>query len=442
MQSGENNEHNMISPTVYAAWTKDDLLRFQSTSGGIFTELAYEILSQGGYVCGARYDRENNVEHCIVHDADGVAELRQSKYTQSAMLDTYPQVRELLERGKKVAFCGAPCQVAGLKAFLGREYSDLITFDFICRGVNSPKAYRSWLEEIEGQERSRVTNVWFKYKEGGWKTSPKRTRVTFEDGHMKIYEKEENLFMVGYLGPNLYIRKCCGDCRFKGLPRQGDITLADFWGVAPQYDTDQGTSMVLVNSEKGQALWESVAGRIEFHKQSFEALLSANPMFGTSVNIHPKSEEFLHRISGENFSEMVIKYARVSLWERINRKLAHFLGDVEKRMHTNRDGKRSLLKATAEGSLRVSSWAGDAQSDPLQKPVPVLYAHKKDCVGCSACRAVCPMCAIEMIPDEEGFLYPRIRESICIRCQRCINVCPVEAADQKSASAGSGYSET
>lgn len=403
-------------PQTYAAWTKDDTLRFNSTSGGIFSELAYAVIEKDGYVCGAIYNEECEVEHFIVHNREGIDRLRQSKYTQSALNDVFKKIQRLLQSRELVSFCGSPCQIAGLKSFLGRDYDNLITFDFICRGVNSPKAYKSWLGELENQENSKASRVWFKYKEGGWKSSPKRTRVDFEDGKTEVLDQDNNLFMVGYLGPNLYIRESCGDCRFKGLPRQGDITLADFWGVNPKYDTDQGTSMVLVNTEKGLSLWKTVRDRIEAYEQNFEDILGANPMFDSSANINPHSHEFLERVNEDNFSSLINEYTRVTLSSRILRKLNQYIsiGSKIKKRHVK--------------DLSLAVVRNYKNNNP---PVPVLYEYKVDCCGCTSCYAVCPKNAIDMLPDDEGFRYPSIDAAVCIRCQQCIKVCPIKIADQK-----------
>lgn len=242
-------------PETYAVWSKDQDIRYCSTSGGAFTEFAKAIIADGGLVAGARYNDENLVEHDLIDSYEGIEKLRQSKYMSSSMGDIYKRVKTELDSGRLVGFCGSPCQVAGLYSFLGKEYENLFTMDFICRGMNSPKAFKAWLSEIEQREGCKVTKVWFKYKEGGWKTSPRRTRLDFENGSYKIYKGEKNLYMHGYLTSNLYIRPCCGDCRFKGVPRKSDVTFADFWGIDKELDDDKGTSMLLVNSEKGKKIF-------------------------------------------------------------------------------------------------------------------------------------------------------------------------------------------
>lgn len=316
-----------LKPDTYAVWSKDKEIRYNSTSGGAFSVFAKVILTEGGLVAGARYNDKNLVEHSLVDNVEGLKKLRQSKYISSSPRDIYREVKNVLIKGKTVAFCGSPCQVAGLYSYLGKDYNNLITMDFICRGMNSPKAFQSWLNEIEKKERSTVTRVWFKYKDGGWKSSPKRTRLDFADGHYIVKEGESNLFMYGYLNSNLYIRPCCGACQFKGVPRKSDITLADFWGIEKNLDDDKGTSMILVNSEKGRELLEMAKDSMEVHKKDFESIFCGNPMFTTSVVVPEKSYNFLKDLDNMPFSKCLKRYTRVLLWQKVSER---FIGIVKK----------------------------------------------------------------------------------------------------------------
>lgn len=312
------------TPDTYAVWSKDSDIRYNSTSGGAFSEFAKAILAEGGVVVGAKYNDQNLVEHAIVDNYSGIEELRQSKYLSSSVGDVYKKVKIELANGRLVAFCGSPCQVAGLYSFLGKEYDNLFTMDFICRGMNSPKAYKSWLDEVEKEKGSTATKVWFKYKDGGWKTSPKRTRVDFNDGTFKVFEGEKNLYMNGYLTSNLYIRPCCGDCQFKGVPRKSDVTFADFWGIEKELDDDKGTSMLLVNSEKGRELFSRVRDNIEVHTKDFDTIFAGNPMFSGSVEVPKKAHNFLVDLDNLTFSECLKKYGGypvpIPLWRKAARK--------------------------------------------------------------------------------------------------------------------------
>lgn len=306
---------------VYACWSNDEENRYISTSGGLFTEFAKSVINKGGYVVGAAYNKDNMVEHKIVNSIDALKELRQSKYLQSNILNSYKDTKKLLDENNIVAFCGSPCQIAGLNSYLKKEYKNLLTLEFICRGMNSPKAYKCWLSEIENKEQKKVSRVWFKYKINGWNSSPRCTRVDFADGTNIVYDGDDNKFMSGYLGPNLYIRPSCGDCKFNGIQRQADITLADFWGIEKKLDNDKGTSMVLINSEKGKEYFDSIKDRIYYEKKQLEDILKGNECFINSVDINKNSEKFLKELNENNFTEKVIEYSKVSIAEKLIKKI-------------------------------------------------------------------------------------------------------------------------
>ncbi|WP_080804105.1 Coenzyme F420 hydrogenase/dehydrogenase, beta subunit C-terminal domain [Arabiibacter massiliensis] len=312
-----------MRPDTFAVWSKSEEARFASTSGGAFTELANAVLAEGGAVFGALYGSRCDVKHGAADDAEGLKGLRQSKYVQSDIGFAFREVKQRLDEGRMVAFCGAPCQVAGLRAFLGRraDTDKLVAFDFVCRGVNSPKAYRAWLDELESAKGASVAKVWFKYKVGGWKTSPVRTRIEFDDGSDMVLDGESNLFMRGYLESNLFLRPSCANCQFKGFPRQGDITLADFWGLDSSLDDDRGASMVLVNGEKGKALFERAKEDLEVHERSFDEIFVGNVCIDTSVKRNRKSQDFMADLDAMCFSAALGKHTRVSLARKSMRKM-------------------------------------------------------------------------------------------------------------------------
>lgn len=315
---------NPEKPITYVTWSKDDTIRYNSTSGGAFSELVLPILNSNGYVIGAEYDTDNTVKHSIIHRADDLKRLRQSKYVQSLSGDIYNQVKMLLKDNNQVAFCGTPCQVAALYAYLGKNYDSLYTIDFICRGVNSPKAFRSWLSEIESEMNSKVSRVWFKYKENGWKTSPLCTRLDFKNGEHKIISGKANLFMYEYLTSNLFIRPSCSQCHFKGSPRLSDITLADFWGLEADLDDDKGSSLLMANSTKGLNMLNNASMRVTLKEQSFEKSIQANPCFLNSVVLdNQRNARFLESLSKYSFSKAIEKEHsyKESVIQRIKRRL-------------------------------------------------------------------------------------------------------------------------
>lgn len=322
-------------PDTYAVWSKNADTRFCSTSGGAFTEFAKAIIADGGCVAGAKFNNENLVEHDLIDNLEDIEKLRQSKYMSSSMGDIYKRVKVELASGRLVGFCGSPCQVAGLYSFLGKEYDNLFTMDFICRGMNSPKAFKSWLNEIEQQERSKVTRVWFKYKEGGWNTSPRWTRLDFENGSYRVYEDEDNLYMHGYLTSNLYIRPCCGNCHFKGVPRKSDVTFADFWGIDKELDDDKGTSMLLVNSDKGRMYFKKICNNFNVFEKNFNSIFDGNPMFTTSATVPQEGHDFLIDLDNFSFSEDLKKYGAYPVqrphWKRCTYKVERMVKKMLKR---------------------------------------------------------------------------------------------------------------
>lgn len=321
--SKENNNYSI--PKTYAAWSRRKEIRFHSTSGGAFSELAAVVLQKGGVVIGAEYDKENLVRHTVIKQAEKLEKIRQSKYIQSSMGYIFREIRSYLNSEKSVVFCGCPCQVSGLYSYLGKEYPNLVTIDFICRGVNSPKAYQAWLLEIEKSAGSRVVKVWFKYKKEGWKKSPRCTKVDFENGRSLVFEQKDNLFMEGYLGYNLYMRPCCGTCQFKGIPRRADITLADFWGLEKELDDDKGASMILVNNSKGEELFRQARPKMEVFERNFDEIFKGNTYFDKSVEISDKSLDFLKELDIKPFSKVLKKYMHTAIYKKIRKKIKNFV---------------------------------------------------------------------------------------------------------------------
>lgn len=304
-------------PEVYAAWSNDAGLRYASTSGGLFSELALPVIADGGAVYGAAYGEGCRVAHAKAETPEQLERLRQSKYVQSEIGLTLRSVRDDLRAGRKVLFCGAPCQVAGLRAYLGRDYEGLYLVDFVCRGVNSPLAYRCWLDGLAAGHGCEVSRVWFKYKEGGWKTSPLRTRVDFADGGHAVLDGKSNTYMRGYLEGNLYFRRSCAQCGFKGFPRQGDATVADFWGLDAALDDDRGASMVLVSSDKGCELFDAARPRITAHRREFGEIFAGNVCIGGSAPLNGRSDEFMAALPEMGFEAALAKYGRKGLLKRV-----------------------------------------------------------------------------------------------------------------------------
>lgn len=317
----ENGIKSSSLPRVFAAWSNDRQIRFNSTSGGIFSEIAKNVLSEGGKAFGAMFNKDMHLLHSSINTFDEIDKIRQSKYLQSDISFSFFETKKALQEGIKVLFCGSPCQIAGLYSFLGQKYDNLITVDFVCRGVNSPKAFSSWMKEIEENENKKIKRVWFKYKVDGWGKSPRCTKVIFDDNSSKVFKGKDNKYMSAYLGPNLFIRPSCGDCDFKGFPRLADITVGDFWKIDSTLDDDLGTSLVLINTTKGESVFNGIKESIHFYEKDFNSIFEGNVCINDSVHINPKSALFLKSLDKIPFSKAYKKYGKSSFFQRAVRKI-------------------------------------------------------------------------------------------------------------------------
>ena len=300
------------SPLCYGAIHKNIETRFASTSGGVFSALAEEMYKRGGYVGGAIYDNNWIVKHYISNNPEDLKRLRQSKYSQSDTSGFFKEVRELLKNGKEVLVCGTPCQMAGLRSFLQKDYDNLIIVDFICKSITSPKFYHKHLDYWERKAKSKLISFKFKDKELGWRTLTKR--YDFQNGktiYSNAYKKD--ISASAYHG-NIVSRPSCYDCRFKGFPRLADITLGDFWGCERMskyndIDDNAGTSAVIINTNKGIDYFETVKNRLKVVDSDISEILPGNPALISKQQL-PKSnrDEFFKALDTGSIEDVVPKF--------------------------------------------------------------------------------------------------------------------------------------
>lgn len=295
-----------FKPVAYACYNTDEKTRLASSSGGVFTLMAETVLKQGGVVFGAGFDEGFNVCHQCVERVEELDKLRMSKYVQSKIGDTYKEAEAFLKSGRMVLFTGTPCQIGGLKAYLGKPYDHLITQDIICHGVPSPmvwEAYLAFRKKSDGGCAAR--RIAFRRKDFGWK----RYSVSISYGNDTEYRQDltQDLFMKGFL-KDLYLRPSCHACAFKSVKRHSDITLADFWGienVAPEMFDDKGTSLVLVQSEKGKALFKNIEKKMICQGVDLDEALNYNPAAIRPAPIPKNREAFYNRFGKEPFDKII-----------------------------------------------------------------------------------------------------------------------------------------
>lgn len=309
----KKNDYPKPAHTI-AAVNKNMRVRWNSTSGGAYTALAEAMLEQGGYVSGAIYDEGfTGVHNYVSNNPDDLEKLRSSKYLQSNAEGLFKEIKGILIKGEKVLACGTPCQMAALRKFLRKDYDNLIIVDFVCRGVNSPKVYRAYLDSLEKKFGSKVVYVKAKNKELGWRNLTRK--VTFENGKSYYGVHMQDDFRRGY-HTNVFCRPSCYDCQFKEFPRISDITIADYWGIEKidkNLDMNIGTSMMLLNSNKGIAFFEKVKDKLEYLETAFDAILGGN--IALLKSIEPAKidrEAFFKDLDSHDFDYVTEKYYPLS----------------------------------------------------------------------------------------------------------------------------------
>lgn len=252
------SEGETTCPTdVYAVKYQNESIRSESSSGGVFTLLAECILNDSGVVFGARFDKDWTVIHDYVETKEDLKYFRGAKYMQSKLDGAYMQAELFLKAGRKVMFTGTPCQIAGLKKYLKREYNNLLTVDFICHGVPSSKVWKLYLSnELKNMSKElSIDTISFRAKDSGWHNySVKLTTVDSRGIRSDLRNIFfNNVYMRLFLS-DLILRPSCYKCLSKSGRSGADVTLGDFWGVEKKhsdFDDDKGVSLVLVNSDKG-----------------------------------------------------------------------------------------------------------------------------------------------------------------------------------------------
>jgi len=302
---------NDKTPVCYAAEHKSIAVVFASTSGGMFSALADAMYGQDGYVGGAVHNEDFSVSHFISNDRNDLARLRRSKDLQSNAEGYYKKVKDILDGGSRVLAAGLPCQTAGLLNYLQKDYQNLITVDLVCAGVNSPKVWRRYLDHIEEMAGSKIVYTENKSKEYGWHNLTQK--FVFDNGEEYFDTVKTSPFIKGYVGSHLYLRPSCYECRFKGFPRAADITIGDFWGIedhSSKYDSDMGTSLVLVNSKKGGEFFDKIKTRINCEEVPLEWALPGNPSLVKPMErLSDKRDEFFADLDKMPFNEVVSRYS-------------------------------------------------------------------------------------------------------------------------------------
>lgn len=299
-------------PNSFAAWSKNDHTRAKGSSGGVFTEIAKIILKEGGAVFGVTFDNSFKAKHILIESEEDINLIRGSKYVQSRVGDAYKKAVSIALQDRPVLFSGTPCQITAMNLFIRSNPGiEIYTCEVICHGVPSESVFRSYLDYISNLKNSDVKEFSFRDKTTGWKKFG--TKIIFENGeeYFRIHRKDS--FMIGFLR-NIYLRPICYDCPFAKIPRVSDITLGDFWGVPKELDDPRGVSAVIINTPKGEKLFEKVSN-IERVGVSLDQIASHNIRLVTGhLETIPYRKDFYNLLEMNGFQAVVEKYLKPYTW--------------------------------------------------------------------------------------------------------------------------------
>lgn len=330
---------------VYAAYNTDEEVRLQSSSGGIYTLLAVATIKEGGVVFGVKFNEEWIPEFGYTETMEGIAPFRGSKYIQAIVGNAYKQAEDFLKNGRKVLFCGTPCQVSGLNKFLRKEYDNLLMVDIICHGVPSPKVWNMYLREkcyrlmnvndgsnskstgFDSTYYSKIETINFRSKVAGWGKYRFFIKLTDLGDNKKesvaISEaRDKNEYMRAFLS-NIILRPSCYNCPAKQGRSHSDITIADFWGIDvidPNFNDDKGCGAVLINTTKGAGV--DIISQSIYKEKTFDEIIKYNPSYYKNSIPHRKREEFFNNLDKVvNLSNYISDILTASLRERIIKKI-------------------------------------------------------------------------------------------------------------------------
>jgi coenzyme F420-reducing hydrogenase beta subunit len=324
---------NEAQPKVYSLQNKNEEILYKAASGGAFDLFARYIIEQNGIVFGVVWDKNLVACHTKAENLDELEKMYSSKYVQSNTKDTFKLAKIELDKGRWVLYSGTPCQIAGLKLYLNKEYENLLTLDLVCHGVPSPMIFDLYKKEfLAGHDSDeKYININFRSKINGW--NPRLTTTTTTTTTTYHTPDKKDKFMNAFLS-NLSINTSCANCQFNRLPRIADLSLGDFWGV-DEYDrtlnNNKGLSIVLVNNSKGQDLWKNVKSQSRYLEIPLNFVVKYNKNIIGSSTLNPKWHAFWNDIkTSKSLNCCVKKYCKTPLYVIIYRLLPNFIKEIIK----------------------------------------------------------------------------------------------------------------
>lgn len=277
VQSTKGNG-KLISKSLIAYNNNYDDIK-KSASGGIMLAIAEYVISTGGICVGAAWNDSLGVDLVSIDTIEGLNRLTGSKYVQSDAKNIYIIIKEYLEMGKSVFMCALPCQIAAAKTFLYKEYDNFISADIVCHGCSSEELFKRYLNYYQKKSNTQIISISHTDKKNGWTRLIQRT-IRYESCNNTVYvDSHEDPYLEGFL-TNLYYKEACYSCRYNSLPREGDFTLGDCFGVGAiknnSISNEMGMSHVLINTEKGNRIFEKIKDKLMFEEYPLLYLMFFN----------------------------------------------------------------------------------------------------------------------------------------------------------------------
>lgn len=309
-------------PVAFAAKSENDSMRMRSSSGGAFYELASQMLRDGGYVCGAVFDDKFHVKHILSNAEEDVLRMMGSKYVQSDVRYCYREIKDVLEKGCKVLFSGCPCQVAGLRTFLGKEYPNLLFVELICHGIPSDQMLQTYIGMQERKYGAKLTRMEFRNKKKGWHNSA--VRMEFENHRIYSIPYTADAHTIGFLR-NITLKSSCYDCHFRNFTAGSDIIMGDFWGAEVELpeDDNKGISAILVNSGKGMDIIDRC--NLALTPANVETVIKYNKNLLCSAAPSPQRSSFYASADTNGLEEAIRRYLEESAIQKLKRQSRYAL---------------------------------------------------------------------------------------------------------------------
>ncbi len=289
---------NIFDCIAYACYLKDDEALSQSTSGGAFYAFAQYVINLGGVVFGAAFLKDFEVCHICAKTLEDLKKLQKSKYVQSRIGDTYVQARTFLEQGQIVLFSGTPCQIAGLKSFLGKEYENLLTVDLICHGVPSNQLLKEYIKQLE-KDYGTLSEIQFRDKANGWGNVSVSYQLQTEKKVIRYYD---DAYYYGF-GQYYFLRPSCYECQFRKMRSGADITVGDYWGIRKEHpdfvNDNKGISCIIIKSEKGLRLFRKCRKQLVYCRSTVRQIANHNLVISTPGRRRSRKIFFDRWLNGE-----------------------------------------------------------------------------------------------------------------------------------------------